>query len=262
MKRTRVAAAVTVCALVPLLVPTVLVLIASFSAGDVLTFPPRGLTTHWYGQMLANGAVWKALGNSLYVAGLSVLINVLCGVPAALALPRVGRYSRALFTVVLSLGLSSPTIVSAFAYFDVYSRLGVGNSLTAVALAVAVTSFPFMLWTVVAAIEDLDPNLLPAAATMGADPVEQFLFIRLPLLAPGIITGALVVFVLSITDFVVSQVLTTVDDQTLPVYLYSGLRGAISPSLGAVSALFIVVVAVAFAVVLRLGKVERFLFRA
>ena len=96
---------------------------------------------------------------------------------------------------------------------------------------------------------------------MGADPVEQFLFVRLPLLAPGIVTGALVVFVLSITDFVVSQVLTTVDDQTLPVYIYSGLRGAISPALGAVSALFIVVVALAFAAVLRLGKVERFLFR-
>ena len=82
-----------------------------------------------------------------------------------------------------------------------------------------------------------------------------------PLLAPGIVTGALVVFVLSITDFVLSQVLTTVDDQTLPVYIYSGLRGAISPALGAVSALFIVVVALAFAAVLRLGKVERFLFR-
>ena len=123
------------------------------------------------------------------------------------------------------------------------------------------TSFPFMLWTVLAAIEDLDSDVLPAAATMGADPVEQFFFVRLPLLAPGIVTGALVVFVLSITDFVVSQVLTTVDDQTLPVYIYSGLRGAISPALGAVSALFIVVVALAFAAVLRLGKVERFLFR-
>ncbi len=118
-----------------------------------------------------------------------------------------------------------------------------------------------MLWTVLAAIEDTDPNVVPAAATLGADPVEQFLFVRLPLLAPGIVTGALVVFVLSITDFVVSQVLTTIDNQTLPVFVYSGLRGAISPALGAVSAFFIAVVALAFAVVLRLGKVERFLFR-
>ena len=261
MTRVRLAGVLTVCALIPLLVPTLLVVIASLSDGEVLTFPPSGLTSRWYSEMFTNQEVWTALGNSLYVAGISVLINVICGVPAALALPHVGRHSRTLFTVLLSLGLSSPTIVTAFAYFDLYSRIGLRGSLTAVAVAVAVTSFPFMLWTVLAAIEDIDPNVVPAAATLGADPVEQFLFVRLPLLAPGIVTGALVVFVLSITDFVVSQVLTNIDNQTLPVYVYSGLRGAISPALGAVSAFFIAVVALAFAAVLRLGKVERFLFR-
>lgn len=261
MKRVRLAGVVTAFALIPLLAPTVLVTLASVSRGEVLTFPPRGFTTGWYTAMFTDQAVWTALGNSLYVAGLSVLLNVVCGVPAALALPKVGRYSRTLFTVLLSLGLSSPTIVTAFAYFDLYSRIGVRGSLTAVAVAVAVTCFPFMLWTVLAAVEDTDPNVVPAAATLGADPVEQFLFVRLPLLAPGIVTGALVVFVLSITDFVVSQVLVTIDNQTLPVFVYSGLRGAISPALGAVSAFFIAVVALAFAVVLRLGKVERFLFR-
>ena len=261
MKRVRVVSIVTACALIPLLAPTVLVVMASLSRGEVLTFPPQGFTIHWYTEIFTSQAVWTALGNSLYVAGISVLINVVCGVPAALALPHVGRYSRTLFTVLLSLGLSSPTIVTAFAYFDLYGRIGVRGSLTAVAVAVAVTCFPFMLWTVLAAIEDTDPNLVPAAATLGADPVEQFLFVRLPLLAPGIVTGALVVFVLSITDFVVSQVLTTIDNYTLPVFVYSGLRGAISPALGAVSTFFIAVVALAFAVVLRLGKVERFLFR-
>lgn len=261
MKRARLAGIVTVCALIPLLAPTALVVLASLSQGQVLTFPPQGFTTGWYSDMFTNPAVWTALGNSLYVAALSVVLNVVCGVPAALALPHVGRYSRTLFTVLLSLGLSSPTIVTAFAYFDLYNRIGVRGSLTAVAVAVAITCFPFMLWTVLAAIQDTDPDVVPAAATLGADPVEQFLFVRLPLLAPGIVTGALVVFVLSITDFVVSQVLTTIDNQTLPVFVYSGLRGAISPALGAVSAFFIAVVALAFAVVLRLGKVERFLFR-
>ncbi|GFG48613.1 hypothetical protein CQY20_10180 [Mycolicibacterium agri] len=262
MKRVRLAVVVTVCALVPLLAPTALVVSASLSKGQVLTFPPQGFTTNWYAEMFSTPAVWTALGNSLYVAALSVGINVACGVPAALALPHVSRYSRTLFTVLLSLGISSPTIVTAFAYFDLYNRIGVRGNLTAVAVAVAITCFPFMLWTVLAAIEDTDSNVVPAAATLGADPVEQFLFVRLPLLAPGIVTGALVVFVLSITDFVVSQVLTTIDNQTLPVFVYSGLRGAISPALGAVSAFFIAVVALAFAVVLRLGKVERFLFRA
>lgn len=111
------------------------------------------------------------------------------------------------------------------------------------------------------AIADTDPNLVPAAATSGADPVEQFVFVRLPLLAPGIVTGALVVFVLSMTDVVVNQVLTTIDNQTLPVFVYSARLGAISPALVAVSAFFIAV-ALALAIVLRLNKVERFLFRS
>ena len=183
--------------LLPILGPTVIVLVSSFSAGQVLTFPPRGFTTRWYSEMLSNDAVWSALGSSLHVSLVSVLLNVVCAVPAGLALPRVGRNSRAVFTVLLSLGLSSPTIVSAFAYFNLYQRLGLGGSLNGVGLAIAVTCFPFMLWTVLAAIEDQDEDLTAAAATMGADSVEQFLFVRLPLLAPAMVTGALIVFVLA-----------------------------------------------------------------
>jgi putative spermidine/putrescine transport system permease protein len=261
MRRVRTAAVVTGGSLVLLLVPTAIVLVASLSTGKSIAFPPDGVTLHWYREMLGDHGVWSALRNSLYVALLSVLVNLVCGVPAALALPRVGRHSRLVFTVLLSLGLSSPTIVSAFAFFDVYGQLGLAGNLTGVGVGVAVTCFPFMLWTVMAALDDLDPDLMPAAATLGADPVEQLLFVRLPLLAPGVVTGALIVFVLSITDFVVSQVLTTVDNQTLPVFIYAGLRTAISPALGAASALFIAVAAVAFAIVLRLGKIERFLFQ-
>ena len=88
MTRVRVATVVTGCALIPLLVPTVLVVIASLSAGEVMTFPPQGFTFHWYREMVGNQAVWTALGHSLYVAGISVVLNVVCGVPAALALPR------------------------------------------------------------------------------------------------------------------------------------------------------------------------------
>jgi putative spermidine/putrescine transport system permease protein len=134
------------------------------------------------------------------------------------------------------------------------------GNLTLVGIGVAVVVFPFMLWTVSSALADRDPTLVEAAATMGADPVEQFLFVTLPGLAPGIITGALLVFVLSITDFLVSLVLTNVDTQTLPVVIYSGLRSNVSPLLGAATVLFIAVAAIACAIVLRIGKLERFTF--
>jgi putative spermidine/putrescine transport system permease protein len=130
-----------------------------------------------------------------------------------------------------------------------------------VGVAIGIVNLPFMVWPILSAMEDQDPELPAAAATLGADPVEEFIFVRLPLMTPGIVTGAIIVFVLSITDFVISQVLTTSANQTLPVFIYSGLRTSISPGLGAASALFIAIATLVFVVVLRIGGVERFLLR-
>ena len=261
MKRMRLAGIVTVCALIPLLAPTVLVVLASLSQGELLTFPPKGFTIHWYSEMFTNPAVWTALGNSLFVAGVSVGINIICGVPAAIALPKVGRCSRTLFTVLLSLGLSSPTIVTAFAYFDLYGRIGVRGSLTAVAVAVAVTCFPFMLWTVLAAVEDRDPNVgprhrNPRRRSGRAVPVRASAPAR-----AGNRDGRAGRLRLRSHRFR-GQPGADLDRRpdAAGVRLLGSARRDIA-ALGAVSAFFIAVVALAFAVVLRLGKVERFLFR-
>jgi putative spermidine/putrescine transport system permease protein len=252
---------VTGLAVVLLAGPTIFVIIASVSAGREIVFPPSGFTLTWYGHIVTNGPTWHALLNSFHVAFTSVIVAIVVGVPAALAMPSFRGRRRLVLLLALSLGLSSPIIVSAFAFFTIYAQVGVLQHLTAVGVAVGIVNLPFMLYTVLSALEDQDPELPAAAATLGADTVEQFLFIRLPLISPGIATGAIIVFVLSITDFVVSEVLTNPGDQTLPVFIYSGLRTAISPGLGAASAFFIAIAAVVFLVALRLGGVERFLLR-
>jgi putative spermidine/putrescine transport system permease protein len=251
----------TVVAVALLVLPTLIVVVASLSKGEQIVFPPYGLTFHWYAQVVRNGPTWHALINSFHVALVAVLVAFLVGFPAALALPNFRARKRLLIILLLSFGLSTPIIVSAFSFFSLFSKIGVLSHLTFVGVALGVVNLPFMLWPVISAIEDQDPELPAAAATLGADPVEQFLFIRLPLMSAGIVTGAILVFVLSITDFVISEVLTTVNDQTLPVFIYSGLRGSISPALGAASAFFIGVAFVVFVVVLRIGGVERFLLR-
>jgi putative spermidine/putrescine transport system permease protein len=251
----------TAASVVLLVAPTLTVLVASVSTGRQIVFPPHGFTLSWYGQIVRDAPTWHALLNSFHVAVVAVAAGVVFGVPAALALPAIGARKRLLVILVLSLGLSTPIIVSAFSFFEVFARLNVYEHLTSVGIAIGIVNLPFMVWPVVSAIEDQDPELPAAAATLGADPVEQFLFIRLPLVMPGIVTGAIIVFVLSITDFVISQVLTTSANQTLPVFIYSGLRTSISPGLGAASALFIGIATLVFVVVLRLGGVERFLLR-
>jgi putative spermidine/putrescine transport system permease protein len=256
-----VRAILTGCAVLLLVGPTLIVVVASLSEGRQIVFPPHGLTLDWYAQIVTDGPTWHALLNSFHVALVSVVVALLFGVPAALALPNFATGRRLVVLLVLSLGISTPIIVSAFSFFEVFAKMDVYHYLTAVGVAIGIVNLPFMLWPITSAIEDSDPELPAAAATLGADPVEQFLFIRLPLVAPGIVTGAIIVFVLSITDFVISQVLTTAANQTLPVFIYSGLRTSISPGLGAASALFIGIATVVFVLVLRLGGVERFLLR-
>jgi putative spermidine/putrescine transport system permease protein len=241
--------------------PTLVILAASFTRGNNIVFPPHGLTLHWYGQLFTQGTILDGLKHSLYVATIAVVINCIAGVPAALALSRwKGRGSGAA-RLWLSLGILSPIVVSAFAFYIVALDLRVAGDLNFVGLGIAVVTFPFMVWTITSALNDQDPQLVEAAATLGADPVEQFLFVRLPLLAPGIVTGCLLVFVLSITDFMVSLVLTNASSATLPVTIYSGLRSNVSPLLGAATVLFIVVATAVSAIVLRIGKLERFVFR-
>jgi len=251
----------TACTVVLLVGPTLLVIIASVSIGRQIVFPPYGFTLHWYVHIVTDAPTWHALGNSFHIGLTSVALGLLVGVPAAFALPSFGIRSRLLIVLALSLGISTPIIVSAFAFFGIFAKMGILNHLTAVGVAIGIANLPFMLWPIMSIIEDQDPEFPAAAATLGADPVEQFLFIRLPLVTPGIVTGAIIVFVASITDFVLSEVLTTPSDQTLPVFIYSGLRTSISPGLGAASALFIGIAAIVFIAVLRLGGVERFLFR-
>jgi putative spermidine/putrescine transport system permease protein len=251
----------TALGVVILAIPTIVVLIASLTTGDNIVFPPRGLTLSWYGKLVETDTIWTGLQHSLYVAAVATIIDAVAAVPAALALDRARLRGRSVVRIFLSLGVMTPIVVSAMAFLTIFIELRVINNLLWVGIAIAVVNFPFMLWTVSTALADQDPALTDAAASLGADPVEQFLFVRLPLLAPGIVTGALLVFVLSITDFVLGVVLTDVDTATLPVVIYSGLRSNVSPLLGAATVLFIVVAALVCTAVLRFGKLERFVFR-
>lgn len=256
----RTTSLLTLIGVVILALPTLIILVASLTTGTNIVFPPRGITLHWYDQLLSDEAIRRGLLHSLYVAGVAVVVDTIAGVLAALALAGPLHRGATFARLFLSLGIMTPVVVSAFAFYAVALDLRLSGNLTMVGIGIAVVVFPFMLWTLSSALADRDPSLVDAAATMGADPVEQFLFVTLPLLRPAIVTGALLVFVLSITDFLVSLVLTNVDSQTLPVVIYSGLRSNVSPLLGAATVVFIAVAGIVCAVVLRFGRLERSTF--
>lgn len=247
---------------VVLIAPTIIVVVASFSAGRNIQFPPPALSLDAYAKVLGDPAVWDALRNSVWIAIIAVVVSTVCGVPAALALDdrRRLRGGGALRSV-LTIGIATPIIVSATGFLLVFTALRTSGNLTSVGYAIAAINLPLVLFTVTAALARLNPELEEAASTLGAEEVQQMLFVKLPQIASGIITGALLVFVLTLTDFVISIMLTTSADTTLPVYIYSGLQVTVSPALGAISTLYIAVVGVVFIAVLRMGGVDQYVRR-
>jgi putative spermidine/putrescine transport system permease protein len=253
---------IAVAVLVFVSMPTLIVLVASFSADRVLKFPPSGVSMKPYAEMLSDESIRGALFRSLIVGTESVVLSVLVGVIAALGLFRYSVRFRPIIVGFVTLGFSAPLVVSGVAFLVLFIRFGIYGSLWSTAVAVTIVNLPFMLFAVAASVVNLPTELEDAAATLGADPAETLLFVVMPGLMPGILTGSILMFIFGITEFLVSVILSTVYNQTLPVIMFGSLRGAVSPMLAAAGGVYI---AVAFALVFamsRLRFLESFLYRA
>jgi putative spermidine/putrescine transport system permease protein len=211
--------------------------------------------------MLTDSTTVRALYHSLYVGTESVVIGLIVGVPAILALSRHQMRFKFVLNTFLALGFVVPLIVSGIALLILFTEFGIVNDLAAVGLALTIINLPFLLWAGAAAVALHNPELEEAAETLGAEDIQRTLFVTLPSLAPGILTGALLMFVFGITEFLVSLLLVNVHTLTLPVHVFSGIRQNLSPELAAVSMLYVVIAAVSLVVVLKVGRFDRFLER-
>ncbi|MCU1457247.1 MAG: potC [Actinomycetia bacterium] len=241
--------------------PTLLVLISSFSGSKTLSFPPHDISLRAYGSFLEDDVIRAALWRSLQVGVLSVLIAVPAGVAAAFGLTRYRPKGRTFLSALLLLGLASPLVVSGVALLVLYTHAGLIGSVWPLAAGVSIVNLPFVVALVSSAIDDANPELEEAAATLGAEPLEQFLFVTLPGVMPGIIAAALLLFVFGITDFMISILVATVRNATLPVVVFGSLRGGLTPRLAAVGGIYIVIAFVVVGALSRTGMLHRFFFR-
>ena len=244
-----------------LTVPTLVIVIASFGAGKNIVFPPRDWTLARYVELASDPIMRQGFFNSLYVGVESVLIGLLVGVPAIIALHRHRLRLRAFLNAFLALGFAAPLIVSGIAFLVLFTSLGVVNFLSTVGVALAIINLPFMLWAGAASAAAHNPELEEAAETLGAEEIQRFLFVTLPSLAPGILTGAMLMFVFGITEFMVSLMLVNVHTLTLPVHIFGSIRQNMSPVLAASGVLYIVISAAVLGLIVRVGKIEQFLRR-
>jgi putative spermidine/putrescine transport system permease protein len=245
--------------LVTLAAPTLIILGASVTAGNIITFPPDGFSLAWYGKVFGSAALRDAFVRSLWVSVICTALSVPAGTLAALGLARHRvRFPRTL-QLYLLLPFTIPLIASGMGMMLWFGELGILGQLWPVGLACCVINLPFMIWAVLASANALDADLENAAANCGAPPLQTFLTVTLPAVTPGVITGALIMFVLAFNEFLVSLLLTDANIVTLPVSIYNSIRSIITPDLAAVSVVYIAMAAVAIAVLDRLVGLEIFL---
>ena len=240
-----------------LIAPMLVVVPLSFNAEPYFTFTegmlsldPDAYSLRWYRNVIQDG-VWRhALGNSLLIGLAATAIATALGILAAIGLTSPAMPGRALVTGLLISPMVTPIIISAAGMFFFYSSLGLGQTHLSLILAHAVLGTPFVVISVTATLVGFDANLVRAAASLGAGPFLVFRRIQLPLIAPGVISGALFAFAASFDEVVVVLFLGGLDQRTVPRQMWAGIREQISPEILAVATFLVV-----FAVLL-LGTVE------
>ncbi len=244
---------------ITLSLPTIIVVGASFTAGDIIQFPPEGFSLRWYQKLWELEGFKQALGRTVYVSVICTLLALPVGTLAAIALARYRFCFANLIQVYLMLPFTIPLVVSGISMMIFFGEIRILGKLWPVGVALCLINIPFMIWSVTASINALDPELENASYNCGAPPVQTFFSVTLPSVMPGIITGALLMFILAFNEFLVSLFLTDSRTVTLPVQIYNSIRSVITPDLAAVSVLYIIIALVAIWLLDRLVGLEIFL---
>ncbi len=223
-----------------LILPLIIVFPLGLSSGHYMTFPPPGVSLQWYHAFFGNrdwmGAAWTSVEIAIPVT----IISVLLGTPAAIGLLR-GRFAGrgAINALVLS-PLIVPGIIVAIGSYFVYAQYGLVGSPIGLVLAHTCLAIPFVVINVTAALQNVDKRLEQAAANLGATPWGIFRQVTLPLIAPGILAGAVFAFITSFDELLVALFLSGTGAVTLPRRMFDEIRYDLDPTIAAVSSLLIV----------------------
>lgn len=224
-----------------LLLPSLLVIPLSFSDSRYLAFPPPGWSTRWYEAYL--GAVeWRdATFTSFAAATLTMIISTVCGTLAAYGMhTSTSRFTQLAYATFM-LPLIIPGILIAIGIFLLFAQLGLNNTMTGIVLAHSVMAIPLVVITVASSLKTYDMNQELAARSLGASRPWAFLSVTLPQIRIAVVSGALLAFITSLDEVVISLFIAGGDKATLTKRMFNALRDEIDPTIAAISTLLILV---------------------
>ncbi|MBO6716920.1 MAG: ABC transporter permease [Rhizobiaceae bacterium] len=229
-----------------LIAPIVVIIPLSFNAEpyftftkEMLSFNPEGYSMRWYDALLGSSEWMGSIRNSFIIAISSTIIATALGTVAALGLNRPNMPARALITAILISPMIVPLIITAAALFSFFARVGLSNTFPGIILSHVVLGTPFVVLTVTASLAGFNETLIRASQSLGANQTRTFFKVILPLLLPGVISGALFAFVTSLDEVVIVNFMAGPAQTPMTVRMFSGLREEISPTILALASLLV-----------------------
>jgi len=206
-----------------------------------------GFTLDWYFRLFQNPDVMRALRNTVLVAIFSTIAAVIIGTLAAISVDKLGKRKRRVIMSVSKIPVMMPDIVTGLTlmalFLFVFRAIGFGNlGFGTLLLAHIIFNVPYVMLSVLPRLRQLDANMYEAALDLGAGPSRAFMQVVLPELWPGIITGAMLAFTLSVDDFMVSFFTTSPATQNLSILIFSMTRRGVDPQINALSTLIFIVI--------------------
>ena len=231
-----------------LIAPILVIIPLSFNAEPYFTFTEGMISmesdaysTRWYADIAKNPQWAFSAVNSIIVAVCSTLLATFLGTLAALGLSQSHMpYKSAVMGVLIS-PMIVPLIISAAGMFFFYSNIGLAQTLPGLILAHAVLGTPFVVITVTATLTGFDDSLTRASQSLGADSRKTFFKVQMPLILPGVISGALFAFITSFDEVVIVFFLAGFEQRTIPRQMWAGIREQISPTILAVATILVLV---------------------
>lgn len=237
------------CALVFLFLigPLLVIIPLSFNAEPYFTFTremvhldPAGYSLRWYQEFFGSSEWLASIKNSFIIGISATLLATVLGTVAALGLSSRHMPARGLIMALLISPMIVPLIISAAAMFFFFSKIHLTQTYLGVILAHTALGIPFVVITVTATLSSFDTTLIRAAHSLGANPARTFFKVVLPLVTPGVVSGALFAFITSFDEVVVVLFVSGPEQRTMPIQMWSGIREEISPTILAVATLLVV----------------------
>jgi len=257
-----------ICALIFLflIIPIIVVIPLSFNVepyfsftSGMLSFDPDAYSLRWYKDIFTNGmknpeattgwwadawnnSQWlRSMRNSFFIGFCATIISTSIGTLAAVGLARSEMPWKNQIMALLISPMIVPLVITAAGAFKAFSMLNLAYTFTGIILAHAVLGTPFVIITVTATLVGFDQSLVRAAQSMGATPLRTFFKVQMPLIMPGVISGALFAFITSFDEVVVVIQMAAAEQRTIPRQMFSGIREQISPTILAVATILVLI---------------------